>query len=137
MRWAHQYAVELEKRIKPKLKNTDNSWRLDETYLKIKGVWKYLYRGVDKFGSTLDWMLSSTRNKQAAKKFFKKLLGNKHCTMPRVIGVDKNSAYPPAFAACQIDNIIPANSKLRQIKYLNNIQEQDHRFIKRRVRHSQ
>lgn len=137
MRWVHQYAVELEKRVKPKLKNTDNSWRLDETYLKIKGVWKYLYRAVDKFGNTLDWMLSSTRNKQSAKKFFKKLLGNKHCTTPRVIGVDKNPAYLPAFAACQDEHIIPINSKLRQVKYLNNIQEQDHRFIKRRVRHSQ
>ena len=82
-------------------------------------------------------MLSSTRNKTAAKKFFQKLLGNKHCTTPRVIGVDKNPAYPPAFAACQSENIIPINSKLRQVKYLNNIQEQDHRFVKRRVRHSQ
>ena len=73
-RWVHEYAPEINKRIKPHLKKAGGSWRLDETYLKIKGKWHYLYRVIDKEGQTLDWMLSRHRNKQAAKRFFKKIL---------------------------------------------------------------
>jgi IS6 family transposase len=92
---------------------------------------------VDSQGNTLDWMLSLHRNKKTAKKFFKKILGNGYCLSPSVMNVDKAKAFPPAFAEAQAENIIPINTKFRQQKYLNNIQEQDHRFTKRRVRHSQ
>ena len=85
----------------------------------------YLYRAVDSKGSTLDWMLSRYLNKKAAKKFFKKILTNDYCSVPRVINVDKAKAYPPAFAEAQAKNIIPMETKFRQQKYLNNIQEQD------------
>ena len=77
-RWVQEYAPEINNRIKPYLKMTGDSWKLDETYIKIKGMWNYLYRAIDKEGNTLDWMLSRTRNKKSAKRFFKKLLGNKH-----------------------------------------------------------
>ena len=70
-RWVQEYAPEINKRIKPYLKQTNDSWKVDETYLKIKGVWYYFYRAIDKEGNTLDWMLSKNCNKQAAKRFFK------------------------------------------------------------------
>jgi transposase-like protein len=105
--------------------------------VKIKGVWHYLYRAVDSQGNTLDWMLSKQRDKKAAKKFFKKVLGNSHCKAPKSITTDKNAAYPLAIAELHKENRLPENCRHRQIKYLNNIQEQDHRFIKRLVKNNQ
>ena len=137
MRWVHEYAPKLAKKIKPHLKRSNDSYRVDETYIKIKGVWKYLYRAIDSSGDTLDWMLSAKRDKQAAKRFFKKLLGNLHCTKPRVINTDKAKAFPPAFAEAKEEGILPIETKHRSQKYLNNRQEQDHRPTKRRVRQSQ
>ena len=137
MRWVHQYAPELQKRMKPHLKMTNDSWRIDEMYIKIKGCWYYLYRAVDSDGNTLDWMLSKTCDQEAAKRFFKKMSGNEHFANPRVVSVDKNAAYPPAFEACQANDVLEKKAKLRQSKYLNNVIEADHRFVKRRVRHSQ
>jgi IS6 family transposase len=78
MRWVHEYSPELEKRVKSHFKMSHSSTRVDETYIKIKGIWHYLYRAVDKQGQTLDWMLSVKRNKKAAKKFFKKMLANSY-----------------------------------------------------------
>ena len=98
MRWVHEYAPKLEKKIKQYIKKSGDSYRIDETYIKIKGEWRYLYRTVDSHGNTLDWMLSVYRNKKAAKKFFKKILANEYCCAPRVINVDEAKAYPPAFA---------------------------------------
>ena len=74
MRWVHQYAPELDKKRRRKLKLTGDSWKLDETYVKIKGKWKYLYRAVDKQGNTLDFYLSSYRDQLAAARFLKKLI---------------------------------------------------------------
>ena len=100
----------------------------------VKGKWKYLYRAVDSNGNTIDFMLSAKRNKKAAKRFFKKALGSKHNQIPRAITVDKNPVYPPAVNELKNDKILPQNVSLRQIKYLNNIVEQDHRSIKKIVR---
>ena len=137
MRWLHQYAPKLAKKIKSHLKRSNDSYKLDETYIKIKGIWQYLYRAVDSQGNTLDWMLSAKRDKKAAKRFFKKMLGNAHCKLPRVINTDKAKAFPPAFEEAQAEGIIPKKTKHRSQKYMNNIQEQDHRPTKRRVRQSQ
>lgn len=137
MRWVHQFAPKLAKKIKSHLKRSNDSYRLDETYIKIKGVWKYLYRAVDSDANTLESMLSANRDKKAAKHFFKKLLGNNHCKSPRVINTDKAKAFPPAFEEAQAESIIPKKTKHRSQKYMNNIQEQDHRPTKRRVRQSQ
>ena len=71
---------------------------MDETYVKVKGVWKYLYRAVDSAGNTLDFMLSAKRDAKAAKRFLKKFLTHSHTIEPRVITVDKNAAYPPAIS---------------------------------------
>jgi len=134
MRWVHQYAPEIEKKVRRYLRPTNDSWRMDETYIKVKGEYKYLYRAVDSNGNTIDFMLSAKRNKKAAKRFLKKALGSKHNQIPRAITVDKNPAYPPAVNELKNDRILPQNVNLRQIKYLNNIVEQDHRSIKRIVR---
>ncbi len=96
MRWVHQYSPEIEKKIRRHLRPTNDSWRVDETYIKVKGKWKYLYRAVDSDGDTIDFMLSSKRDRKAAKRFFKKALSSNHNQMPRVLTVDKNAAYPIA-----------------------------------------
>ena len=129
-RWVQEYAPEINKRIKPFLKITSDSWKLDETYIKIKGIWHYLYRAIDKQGNTLDWMLSRNRNKQSAKRFFKKLFGNMHTIDPRVINVDKSPTFPTALSELQTENEAPKKTQLRAIKYLNNKMENDHKFTK-------
>jgi len=137
MRWVHQYSPELKKRLKKFLKQSNDSYRIDETYIKVKGIWYYLYRAVDSEGNTLDWMLSKKRNQEAAEIFFKQVLSNDHCSSPRVMSVDKNAAYPSAFKTIKDNGLIPEETKFRQVKYLNNIIEQDHRFSKRRIMYSQ
>lgn len=132
-RWVQRYAPELDQRCRPYLHVTNDSYRVDETYIKIKKHWYYLYRAVDSTGATLDFTLSASRDAHAAEQFFRKVLDARHTTPPRVITVDKNAAYPLAFDALQHDSTLPETCLLRQCKYLNNIVEQDHRFIKRRV----
>ena len=133
MRWVHQYSSEIEKKIRRHLRPTNDSWKVDETYVKVKDKWKYFYRAVDSNGDTIDFMLSSKRNLKAAKRLFKKALSSNHNQISRVITVDKNPAYLPAIDKLKNDKILPKNIGIRQIKYLNNIIEQDHRSIKRIV----
>ena len=132
-RWVQRYAPELDKRCRPQLKATKDSSRVDETYIKIKRHWYYLYRAVDATGATLDLMLSATRNADAAERFFRQVLQASHPLTPRVSTVDKHAVYPLAFDALQHDGTLPETCLLRQCKYLNNMVEQDHRFVKRRV----
>lgn len=131
MRWVHQFSPELDKRIRPYLKPTNDSFRTDETYIKVKGQWKYLDRAVDSIGNTIDSMLSENRDASAAKRFFKKALTSPHNQLPRVITVDKNPAYPTAVQQLKDEKAMNQETLLRQQKYLNNIIEQDHRFIKK------
>jgi IS6 family transposase len=130
-RWVQRYAPELEKRCRPHLRTTTDSWRVDETYIKVKKQWVYLYRAVDSQGNTLDFFFSPTRDAKAVKRFLLKTLTASHTNEPRVINVDKNAAYPKAFAELKAEGCLPERCKLRQVKYLNNLVEQDHRFIKR------
>jgi IS6 family transposase len=132
-RWVQRYAPELDKRCRPALNITTDSYRVDETYIKSKKQWHYLSRAVDSAGAPLDFMLSPTRDAEAAERFFRKVLGARHTTAPRVITVDKNAAYPPAFAVLQQERTLAETCLLRQCQYLNNLVEQDHRFLKRRV----
>jgi transposase-like protein len=90
MRWVNQYSPEISNRMRKHLNKTNDSWRVDATYVKVKGKWHYLYRAVDSNCDTIDFMLNPTRNKKSAKKFFKKALKSKHNQTPRVINVDKN-----------------------------------------------
>src|SRR5882757_720516 len=133
-RWIQAYAAELEKRIRPHLKLSNGSWRVDETYIKVKGRWAYLYRAVDSRGQTIDFLLSAKRDAEAAKRFFRKALGQPHTVNPRAITVDKNPSYPKAVTEMKDDVELWRRSRLRQVKYLNNIVEQDHRRIKRLTR---
>ena len=138
-RWVQHFAPILEKKCRAKLKPTNSSWRVDETYIKVKGAWMYLYRAVDSDGNTIEFMLKSScsaphvRDGTAAKRFFRKALRARHTVAPRVINVDKNPSYPKAIAKLKRKGTLPRRCKLRPIKYLNNLIEQDHRFIKRRV----
>ncbi|WJE55776.1 IS6 family transposase (plasmid) [Bacillus cereus] len=134
MRWVHQYGPQLEEKVRHHLKPTNDSWRVNETYIKVKGQWMDLYRAVDSEGNTIDFYLSKSRDKQAAKRFLKKALAFSHVSKPRVITVDKNPAYPIAIQELKEEKQMPEGIQLRQVKYLNNIVEQDHRFIKKRIR---
>jgi transposase, IS6 family len=130
-RWIQAYAVELEKRVRPHLRMSNGSWRVDETYVKVKGRWMYLYRAVDSRGQTIDFLLSAKRDAEAAKRFFRKALAQPHTVNPRTITADKNAAYPKATMEMKKDGELWRRSRLRQVKYLNNIVEQDHRRVKR------
>ena len=121
-RWVQAYSVELAKRIRYYSKPHSTSWRVDETYIKVKGKWKYLYRAVDKYGSTIDFMLSSHRDIVAAKKFFKQVMINS-ALKPKLITTDKLSSYNNAIVQLKAQKILPNLLLHRQCKYLNNIIE--------------
>ena len=122
-RWTQAYAPEIEKRIRPHLRPSNGSWRVDETYVKVKGRWTYLYRAVDSRGQTIDFLLSAKRDAEAAKRFFRKALGQPHTADPRTITVDKNPAYLRAVATMKCAGELWRFSRLRQSKHLNNIVE--------------
>jgi len=136
-RWVMHYAPEINKRLRPHLKMTSTSYRIDETYIKVGKSYKYLYRAVDKDGNTIEFMLSAKRDVAAVKRFFKKMMRADHRRLPLSINVDQNAAYPGAFSASQQEKVLPMDCQLRRIKYFNNVIEQDHRFIKKKVRASQ
>lgn len=133
-RWVQEYSPEIDKRFRPHLRLTNDSWRVDETYILVKGKQKYLYRAVDSQGNTLDFLLTAKRDAKAAKRFFRKTLKAMHTQIPRVITVDKNPAYPKTIKELIAAKKLPEIVKLRQSKYLNNMVEQDHRGIKRLVK---
>ena len=96
-RWVQRYAPEINKRIRPYLKTSGTSYRVDETYIKVGKSCKYLYRAVDKEGQTIEFLLSAKRDVAAAKRFFQKMMRAEHRRLPFSISVDKNAAYPEAF----------------------------------------
>ena len=93
----------------------------------------YLYRAVDSTGQTLDFLLNETRSTRAAKRFFLKTLSRPNVTAPRVINVDKNPSYIGALRDLKQENLLPEQCKRRPSQYMNNIVEQDHRFMKRKI----
>ena len=127
------YAPELNRRCRPFLKPTNKSFRVDETYIKVKGQDKYLYRALDSTGQTIDFLLTAKRDTAAAKRFLRRVIDASGNPMPRVMNVDQNPAYPAAVEALKADGAIPRRVVLRQCKYLNNLIEQDHRTVKKRV----
>ena len=132
-RWVQIYGPELDKRCRAHLKPTNKSYRVDETYIRIKGQDRYLYRAVDSAGQTIDFLLTAKRDAAAAKRFFRKTLLDPANPQPRVINVDKNRAYPAAVAELKMEGTLRRRCRLRQSKYLNNVVEQDHRVSKKRV----
>lgn len=133
-RWVQVYAATLEQRVRKHLRPCNGSWRVDETYIKVRGAWAYLYRAVDSLGQTIDFRLSPRRDTAAAKRFFRKALSQPHVVNPLTITVDKNPSYPRAVRQLKRAGELWRFSRLRQRKYLNNVVEQDHRRIKRLVR---
>ena len=129
-RWVQHYALELKKRIEWYQRHYSNRWFLDETYVKVKGQWKYLYRAIDEHGKTLDFYLSHRRNAKAAKRFLNKLLKGNKDYQPQKINTDKNPAYGVAIAELKADKKLKPNIIHRQLKYLNNRIEADHGKLK-------
>src|ERR1700694_3839616 len=136
-RWVQRYAPELNKRCRRQLKPTNGSWRVDETYICQGGNWRYLYRAVDSTGATVDFWFSAERDAAAAKQFFQKALQAPGHPQPRVITVDGNPAYPKVIAELKQERKLGRRYRCRSCPYLNNVVEQDHRGIKRRVNASQ
>jgi putative transposase len=117
----------LEKLSRKHKRKVGTGWRMDETYIKVKGTWKYLYRAVDKEGKTVDFLLTAHRDMAAARQFFKKAM--RENDVPEKIAMDKSGVNKAAID--EINNAMAAPITVRQVKYLNNIVEQDHRAIKR------
>lgn len=132
-RWVQAYAPELNKRCRPYLKSVNKSYRVDETYIKVKGQERYLYRAVDSTGQSIDFLLTAKRDKAAAQRFFRQVFRCPVNPIPRVINVDKNPAYPAAIRELKRAGKLPQRVRLRQCKFLNNVIEQDHRVSKKRT----
>jgi len=128
-RWVYKFTPMIEARMQRRKRQVSNSWRMDETYIKVGGKDRYLYRAVDKYGDTIDFLLTKRRMKGSAQKFLNKAIGNNGA--PRVINIDKSGANKEGIKTFNKRNF--KNLKWRQCKYLNNIVEQDHRNIKRRI----
>jgi putative transposase len=129
-RWAIKLLPVLEKAFRRCKRAVGKSWRMDETYVKVRGEWKYLYRAVDKDGNTVDFLLRARRNKAAAQRYFEKSIQQNG--VPETVTIDKSGANLAALHAVNAERDTPI--KIRQVKYLNNMVEQDHRAIKRRIR---
>jgi len=136
-RWVQRYAPEIQRRLRPRLRATNDSWQVDETYIRVKGKWVYLYRAVDSTGATIDFLLSAKRDAAAAERFLAKALGGENHPAPRVINTDEHAGYPPAIGRLKAEEALEENCRHRPVQYLNNVLEQDHRAVKRRVRASQ
>jgi len=126
-RWVQRYAPEIQRRLRLRLRPTNDSWRVDETYIRVKGKWVYLYRAVDSSGATIDFLLSAKRDAAAAERFLGKALGGENHPAPRVINTDEHAGYPPAIVRLKSVGALEENCRHRPVQYLNNVLEQDHR----------
>jgi putative transposase len=131
-RWVIKYSASLTLMAKKRKRSVSVSWRMDESYIKVKDQWVYLYRAVDKFGDTIDFMLSEHRDERAATAFFKQAINNNG--LPEKVVMDKSGAN---YAGLENINCLLMLAglicfiEILQVKYLNNLIEQDHRFIKK------
>ncbi len=131
-RWVRRFVALIDKRVRQRKKPVNGSWRMDESYMRLNGKWVYLYRAVDKAGNTIDFLLRARRDAIAAKAFFRKAF--KENGRPDKVTVDKSGSNKAALDYFNKDVSQEDQIEIRQIKYLNNIVEQDHRFIKKRTR---
>lgn len=131
-RWIIRFVPLLDRQVRKRKKPVSSSWRMDETYIKLNGNWVYLYRAVDALGNTIEFLLRKHRDKAAAKAFFRKAFKNNNA--PDKINIDKSGSNISALKAAN-DNLPKEQQiEIRQNKYLNNMVEQDHRFIKKRTK---
>ena len=133
-RWVQRYAPELEKRIRLYQGPRSGSWRVDETYVRVGGKWKYLFRAVDKRGRLIAFMLSDRRNTNAAYRFLRKAIKAVSHYPPSSITTDKLASYPVAILRLQSEGLLSKDVKHRTSKYLNNIIEANHGALKRVIR---
>lgn len=134
-RWVVKYAPLIANEAQSRKSGTSKSWRMDETYIKVKGKWTYYYRAIDKFGKTLDFMLSEHRDEAAATAFFTRAIGSNG--FPDKVVIDKSGANRAGLQ--NMNCLLILNGwfwliEILRVKYLNNIIEQDHRFIKKLTR---
>ena len=131
LRWVTRYVPEYEKRWNRFSRPVSTSWRCDETYVSIRGKWHYLYRAVDKYGKTVDFLLRRDRGIAAAQAFFRKALATNLNRWPRKVTLDGHVPSHRALRLLRREDRRWRNVEVRSCKYLNNIVEQDHRAIKR------
>ena len=136
-RWVLTYAPILNERIRSKMRHPNRSWRVDETYVRVAGQWTYLYRAIDSAGDTIDFLLSPKRDLIAAKGFLQLALWQAGQFRPRVINVDGHPAYPSAIEQLKRSGELGHRCQCRRAPYLNNLLEQDHRFVKKQIMASQ
>ena len=131
-RWIQRFAPLIDKQVRKRKKPVGSSWRMDETYIKLNGSWVFLYRAVDALGNTIEFLLRKHRDKVAARAFFRKAFRNND--IPKKVNIDKSGSNISALNS--VNDTLEKESKIeiRQNKYLNNMIEQDHRFIKKRTR---
>ena len=132
LRWVQHYTAEFQKRWERYARSVGGSWRMDETYIRVKGEWMYLYRAVDKAGKTVDFYLSRKRDVNAAKAFLRKAMKGQR--IPTKITLDAYAASHRAVAELKASGELPKRVQVRTSKYLNNTIEQDHRRVKQRLR---
>jgi len=132
-RWVQRYAPILNLRLGRERRGTSRSWRVDETYVRVAGTWVYLYRAVDSAGDTIDFLLSPSRDLVAAKQFLQLALHRTGEVRPRVINVDGHPAYATAIDELKESGELGRRCRCRPSPYMNNVLEQDHRFIKKRI----
>ncbi len=115
-RWVQRYGAELEQRLRPQLKPTNKSWRLDETYIRVQGRWCYLYRAIDSTGATIDFLLSALRDAAAAKRLFRQALSDSSHPQPRVINTDQARLYGAAIAAVKAQGTLRCRCQHRPVQ---------------------
>jgi transposase, IS6 family len=133
-RWTQTYGPEVYRRLQGEVKRKSSTWHMDETFVRIAGKWLYLFRAVDSQGQTVDFYLSETRDREAAKLFLKQALANTDNTPPNVLARDGLRSYPAALRELQAEGRVSQHCRQRTRRYSNNRIESDHRHVKRRLR---
>jgi len=133
-RWVQRYGPEVHRRLRGNVKPKSSTWHMDETFVRIAGRWLYLFRAVDGHGQTVDFYLSETRDREAAKRFLKKALANPDNRPPHVLARDGLRSYPAAIRELQGEGWMHRPCRHRTRPYANNRIESDHRSVKRRLR---
>jgi putative transposase len=129
-RWVLKYSPQLEEKFHPRKRPVGRRWRMDETYIRVKGEWRYLYRAVDKTGQTIDFLLTEHRDTEAALRFLRQAIGRHG--VPETITIDGSEVNEAAIK--RYNEAYGTHIIIRQVKYLNNVIEQDHRAVKRVMR---